>query len=118
MAKHLACRYEELSATGMKAVQLERKAVVLVRAGDGSVHALRNVCPHKGPCLSDGMLDKGCSGASAGDYLYEADTELLRCPWHSWEFDIRTGKSLFDPERVKVRTYTVTVEEGNVYVEV
>jgi 3-phenylpropionate/trans-cinnamate dioxygenase ferredoxin subunit len=35
---------------------------------------------------------------------------MLRCPWHGWEFDIRTGQSWFDPTHVRVRSYKVTVE--------
>jgi 3-phenylpropionate/trans-cinnamate dioxygenase ferredoxin subunit len=37
---------------------------------------------------------------------------LLRCAWHGWEFDMRTGQSWFDPARVKVRTYPVVTEDG------
>ena len=37
---------------------------------------------------------------------------LIRCPWHGWEFDLRTGQSWFDPERTRVRSYRVTVENA------
>jgi nitrite reductase/ring-hydroxylating ferredoxin subunit len=37
------------------------------------------------------------------------DGEILRCPWHHWEFDIVTGRTLF-PSRQRVATYKVTVE--------
>jgi hypothetical protein len=37
---------------------------------------------------------------------------MLRCPWHNWEFDIRTGKSWFDPRRTKVRAFPAHVEAG------
>jgi 3-phenylpropionate/trans-cinnamate dioxygenase ferredoxin subunit len=35
---------------------------------------------------------------------------VLRCPWHAWEFDITTGKSLFAPEACRVKSYEVAVE--------
>jgi hypothetical protein len=38
--------------------------------------------------------------------------EMLRCPWHGWEFDIRNGQSYFDPARVKIRSYPVVIEDG------
>jgi len=115
--KHLVCSYEELEQTGKKAVLIDRKPIVIVRAASGEVFALRDVCPHKGPCLSDGMIDKGCSAEDVGEYIYERDQELIRCPWHSWEFDIRTGKSIFDPDKVRVKTYEVSVEDEKVFVE-
>jgi 3-phenylpropionate/trans-cinnamate dioxygenase ferredoxin subunit len=37
---------------------------------------------------------------------------MLRCPWHGWEFDIRTGQSWCHPESVKARTYKVEVVPG------
>jgi len=45
-----------------------------------------------------------------GEYEYSREGEILRCPWHGWEFDMRTGQSWFDPKKVRVRQYQVTVE--------
>jgi 3-phenylpropionate/trans-cinnamate dioxygenase ferredoxin subunit len=37
---------------------------------------------------------------------------MLKCPWHGWEYDIRTGQSWCDPRDTKVKAYEVTVEPG------
>ena len=42
----------------------------------------------------------------------ERNGEMLRCPWHGWEFDIKTGQSWCHPESVKARTYQVEVVPG------
>jgi 3-phenylpropionate/trans-cinnamate dioxygenase ferredoxin subunit len=42
--------------------------------------------------------------------VYERGGEILRCPWHGWEFDLRDGRSVVDPERTRVRSYPVEVE--------
>jgi 3-phenylpropionate/trans-cinnamate dioxygenase ferredoxin subunit len=47
-----------------------------------------------------------------GEFRYSRAGEILRCPWHGWEFDLRTGQSWFDPARVLVRRYDVSVEPG------
>jgi len=44
------------------------------------------------------------------EYNFERDGEVLVCSWHRWQFDIRTGKSVFNPHKLKVKTYPVTVE--------
>lgn len=116
--KHRVCRYETIEEKGKLALNIDNRPVVLVHALDGSVHALRDVCPHKGPCLSDGMIDRNCRGNEVGEYIYDNTIEVLRCPWHSWEFDIRTGKSLFNPEKIRVKTYPTSVEDGEVFVEI
>lgn len=41
--------------------------------------------------------------------------EIIRCPWHPWEFDIITGACLVDP-KVRVKTYPVAIEDGHVVV--
>jgi 3-phenylpropionate/trans-cinnamate dioxygenase ferredoxin subunit len=47
-----------------------------------------------------------------GEYRYSRPGEMLRCPWHGWEFDVRTGRSWFDPARTRVRRFEVAVESG------
>ena len=47
-----------------------------------------------------------------GHYCYSRQGEIIRCPWHGWEFDIRTGQSWCDPTRVRVRHYAVSVQPG------
>lgn len=37
---------------------------------------------------------------------------MIKCPWHGWEFELATGRSWADPERVRVRPYAVEVASG------
>ncbi|HEX2186876.1 MAG TPA: Rieske 2Fe-2S domain-containing protein, partial [Chloroflexota bacterium] len=41
------------------------------------------------------------------------DGEIIACPWHGWEFDLRTGQSWCAPERLRVRTYEVQLRPGS-----
>jgi 3-phenylpropionate/trans-cinnamate dioxygenase ferredoxin subunit len=52
-----------------------------------------------------------------GSYQFSRRGELLRCPWHGWEFDLRTGKSWCEPDRTKVRSFDLKVESGGALVE-
>jgi len=52
-----------------------------------------------------------------GSYQLSRPGEMIRCPWHGWEFDLRTGKSWCDPQRTKVRAFDLKVEEGAALVE-
>ena len=47
-----------------------------------------------------------------GCYNYSRGGEIVRCPWHGWEFDLRTGKSRFDPKRWKTHSYDIEVGDG------
>jgi nitrite reductase (NADH) small subunit len=40
---------------------------------------------------------------------------VLTCPWHGWQYDVRTGENEFD-RALKLETYEVVVEDGEVKV--
>lgn len=92
---------------------------------DGQYFALRNRCPHQGGALCEGKLWGSLVASKPGDFAYDATKEILTCPWHGWEFHVRTGRSWCEPKRLRVRTYDVSVEtypvevqEENVIVDV
>jgi nitrite reductase/ring-hydroxylating ferredoxin subunit len=87
---------------------------------NGTFHALRNLCPHKlGPLCTGRVSGRVVAAAPPSTYTpelaIERDGEIIRCPWHLWEFEIATGHCLVDP-RVRVKTYPVAIEEGQVVV--
>ncbi len=55
--------------------------------------------------------------AEPGHYRYSREGEILRCPWHGWEFDIRTGQSYCEPDRIAVKNYLVELQPGRSVVE-
>lgn len=72
-----------------------------------------NRCPHQAGPLCHGKLWSALEASVPGEYKTSRDGETLTCRWHGWEFDIRTGQSWCDPERLRVRAYEVKVEPGN-----
>jgi 3-phenylpropionate/trans-cinnamate dioxygenase ferredoxin subunit len=47
-----------------------------------------------------------------GEYRLSQPGTMLRCPWHCWEFDIRTGQSWCDPTGLKAKCYAANREPG------
>jgi nitrite reductase/ring-hydroxylating ferredoxin subunit len=78
---------------------------------DGSFFAVRNSCPHQGGPLCLGRTTGLVHAPRPGVFEYEREGEILRCPWHGWEFDLATGRSVFDPNRTRVRAYPVEIDE-------
>lgn len=91
---------------------------ILVLNVKGEYFALSDTCPHKGASLSQGVLTGLVkSGDEPGRYTYERAGEIIRCPWHQWEFDIRTGRSQCDPRRMRLLQFETAVEQGAALVE-
>jgi nitrite reductase/ring-hydroxylating ferredoxin subunit len=78
---------------------------------NGEYFALHNRCPHMGGNLCDGPVTGTTLPGESGEFVYGMAGEVLRCAWHGWEFEIKTGKCLADG-RMQARRYPVTVEDG------
>lgn len=100
------------------------RAVTLVRAGgrelgivrwNGSAYAVLNLCTHQRGPLCRGTLGPRLTATAPGVVELDDDVPVLACPWHGWEFDVRTGQALWD-EAYAVRTYPTRIEEGRVLV--
>jgi nitrite reductase/ring-hydroxylating ferredoxin subunit len=111
MAKYIVATVEEIPPGGRKIVEVAGRSIGVFNLG-GSFFALRNRCPHQGGPLCQGTLGGLVVSRGPGEYQFTRPGEILRCPWHGWEFDIRTGASWVEPERLHVRRYEVTVEHA------
>jgi nitrite reductase (NADH) small subunit len=60
-------------------------SVVALFNVDGTFYALNGVCPHQGGPLGKGTL----CGA------------VVTCPWHGWQFDVRSGQNQVNPRIVQ-----------------
>ena len=81
---------------------------------NGEYHAMKNDCPHQRAPLCEGKLTGTNTSDTPGEYNWERDGQIVTCPWHGWEFDVTTGESVFNPHRVKAKTFETTVEEPEV----
>lgn len=68
---------------------------------EGSFYAIDNTCVHRGGPLGEGELEG----------------ETVTCPWHGWEYDVKTGASITNPS-AKVQAYPVQVEGTDIKVEI
>jgi nitrite reductase/ring-hydroxylating ferredoxin subunit len=116
MSKHVVAPARDLPPGSRKLVEVEGRAIVIFNIG-GEFFALLNRCPHQGGNLCEGKLIGLVESSEPGIYRYSREGEILRCPWHGWEFDVRTGRSWCDPARIRTKTYEVGVEPGRSLVE-
>jgi nitrite reductase (NADH) small subunit len=116
--KHAVFGADELGPGEKRRVEIDRRGIVVVKTEAGELYALADTCPHQGARLSDGYLSGEVSALSVGATELKRPGEVLRCPWHNFAFDVCTGLSLLEPERYRVKSYPVSVEDGRVLVDV
>jgi 3-phenylpropionate/trans-cinnamate dioxygenase ferredoxin subunit len=111
MGRHVVARVDEIAPGTCKIVTVKGREIGVFHV-NGEFFALINRCPHQGAQLCKGTLVSRVESLGPGEYHLTRKGEMLRCPWHCWEFDIRTGQSWCDPTSVRARTYAVEVEPG------
>ncbi len=90
----------ELAAGTCKAVEVSGKSIAMYNV-NGTVYATDNACLHQGGPLGEGTLE--------GD--------IITCPWHMWQYNVRTGENLED-SLLKVDTYPVRISGDDIEVEI
>lgn len=75
------------------------RVVALFHVGP-EFYAMDGICPHQGGPLGKGRLS-GC---------------VLTCPWHGWQYDVRTGQHLVN-QSIRHPGFPVKVEGGQVWVD-
>jgi nitrite reductase/ring-hydroxylating ferredoxin subunit len=116
MSRHVVATAEEIPPGSRKLVTVRGREIGVFNVA-GNFYGLINRCPHQGAPLCQGEIVSRLVAPSPGDYRLTRPGEMIRCPWHCWEYDIRTGQSLCDPNSVHARAFDVSVEPGKTLVE-
>ncbi len=111
MARYIVARADEIPDGARKIVEVAGRSLGVFNLA-GEFFALRNRCPHQGGPLCEGKTWGLAQARVPGEITYSRAREILTCAWHGWEFDIRTGRSWCDPDRLRVRRYEVSVESA------
>lgn len=76
--------------------------------------AWRNICPHAYAPVCEGRICGTRLPSAVYEYKYGRDQQILRCPWHGWEFDLLTGEHLVEGS-VKLKAVPLEVEGEDIY---
>lgn len=105
-------RVEDFPEGSTTVVDVGGRSIGVFRFG-GRLSALLNRCPHQGGPLCEGVTSPLVSSDVVGDITVDFDKTLVTCPWHGWEFDVVDGQSYCDPNRFRVKPYSVDVAKGS-----
>ncbi len=101
---HLIAAVDELPEGRVKTVTAGTHSMALTHI-DGEYHAMDNRCPHQGGPLGEGSIEKGKNGEC-----------MLRCPWHGWDFDPKTGLPPGGHEDTGQTMYPLEVRDDGLYI--
>jgi nitrite reductase/ring-hydroxylating ferredoxin subunit len=114
-SRHVVCPAGELPPGTRKIAKVGRREIGVFNV-DGRFLAITNICPHHRAPLCVGPLTKEMTSSKVGEYELREERNVLRCPWHSFEFDLETGRNLLEPDRYRVAVYEAALEGDDVVV--
>jgi nitrite reductase/ring-hydroxylating ferredoxin subunit len=116
--RHRVGAVDEFELNRFRVTEIGGKEVGVVRTPRG-FYAVNNRCPHQGADLCAGLLtDSTMAPSRPHEYVVSHDQLILACPWHRWEFDLETGRSIGDITRKRMAVYPVEVVGDEVFVHV
>ena len=101
---HRIAGIDELPTGRVKTVTAGTHSMALTHI-DGEFTAMENRCPHQGGPLGEGTIEIGGDGQC-----------WLRCPWHGWDFDPKTGRPPGGHADSGQKLYPIEVRSDGIYV--
>ena len=89
---------------------------------DGQFYAYANLCLHQGGPACEGLIMHKVEDVIGADKTWQgqkfSDTQVnFVCPWHGYEYDIKTGECAAD-RRLKLKSYKVVQRDDEIFVAV
>jgi nitrite reductase/ring-hydroxylating ferredoxin subunit len=116
MGEHVVARVGDIPDGESLTVTVEGRTIGVFHV-NGEYFAIANRCAHQGGPLCDGAvmptLTARVTERGRVKEYFDHERPVICCPWHGWEYDLRTGHLLGDPSR-RVRTYETRLEQGEV----
>ena len=97
-------------------IEVDGKSIGIFNV-DGNYYALHNRCPHMGGNLCEGPVTGTTLETDKVEFIYGRENELVRCGWHGWEFEIKTGICTVDA-KTRARSYRVTESDGQLTIHI
>ena len=116
MSKYVVAAADEILPGERKLVNVRGRPILIFNL-DGDYFGILDRCPHQGASLCKGKLVGLVEADRPGQYNFTRNNEIIRCAWHGWEFDIRTGKSRCEPEKIKATRYNIETKIGSDIIE-
>ncbi len=113
------CSVGDIPRGEKRAFTVKNIPVIVVHSQAGAFYATYRICPHQRGDLDYGLLGGLTDANTPGkEFEYIREGEILRCPWHSFSYDVTTGVCLTAPDKLRVKTYPVLIHEQEVFLDI
>ena len=116
MTMHRVCGINEVPSNALMPFAMGRGTVLLTRLPSGQIKAVGSRCPHQGANLEHGCVTGLACSDRPNELHMDKPGQILRCPWHGFEFDLATGESVADHGKLRLRRFDVEIIDDTVFI--
>ena len=98
----LACAMTDIEPDDLIRFDHGSQTFVIIRSEEDEVFAMDGICSHEHVHLCDGLVMDG----------------IVECPKHNATFDYRSGEAMRAPACINLKTFSVRVQDGQVWIEI
>lgn len=114
MARHVISSLDDFPTDTRRVVDIDGVPVAVFNV-NGTFHALKDECPHKGASLCTNPPTGMMLPSGPDSYEYGREGEIIQCPWHGYQFNLSDGRAAVAPEiKMRAKVFEVAVEDGEV----
>jgi nitrite reductase (NADH) small subunit len=95
---------------------VDGKRIGVLRHGD-EIYAFADHCPHHGGPMCYAQVAGTMLPSEPNEFRYDLDGLVVKCPWHAYEFDVRTGRAIGDIIRGRLMVYRTEVRDRKVFIQ-
>ncbi|MCB1493154.1 MAG: Rieske 2Fe-2S domain-containing protein [Rhodobiaceae bacterium] len=121
MTEYYVCDVDDLGEKDRRVVECGDRQVGVFKVG-GEIHAWFNRCAHmRGPVCQGRIYHRVLEPVAADKTVRtmqhsETDVHIV-CPWHGYEYNLKTGKHPANP-RLTLRRAKHVIRDGKIFVDV
>lgn len=104
---------DQMVAGACLQVEVDGRSLGLVQI-EGEIRAVLNHCPHQGAPICRGVVRGTTLPSPPGTFQWGREEEILVCPWHGWEFSLKSGQCLTG--RTRLAMFPTEVVNGEIFV--
>lgn len=112
----LVGKSDSFSSDQIKVIEVKGQEIGIARLPDGALRAVLNRCPHKGAPICRGFTAGVWDAKEPGQLTLDESRTVVVCPWHGFEYDLRSGIEVCWKRPSRLRLYPIEEENGEVFV--
>jgi nitrite reductase (NADH) small subunit len=112
--RHVICAGEDLPPGAVRTSRIDGVEIGVLNVA-GTIHAMRNVCPHAQAPICRGAVTGTLLPSEVGTFDFGMENQVIRCPWHRFQYDLHTGRPLTGVGG-RLRLYEARIEDDEVVV--